>query len=244
MHSRETTRPKFKAILFDKDGTLVDFNGTWLTLYRKLALEVANGDFSLADHLLEIGGFDFAAGRFVAGSELAAGTTDTIVRLWINEDSGSAFDFWKARLDHAFTEEGPAAAVAVPYLAETLTQLHSQGRKLAVVTNDLERAAENTVVKFGVRHLFSAILGYDSVKNPKPAADPVHLACSIFGVEPGAAIVVGDNLHDLDMARAAGAGAAIGVLTGTTGRDALAARADAVLPSIADLPAWLASQGR
>ena len=240
MHSRETTRPKFKAILFDKDGTLVDFNGTWLTLYRKLALEVANGDISMADHLLEIGGFDFAAGRFIAGSELAAGTTDTIVRLWINEKSGAAFAFWKARLDRAFVEEGPEAAIAVPGLVETLTQLHGEGRKLAVVTNDLEQAAENTVVKFGVRRLFSAILGYDSVKNPKPAADPVHLACALFGIEPGEAIVVGDNLHDLEMARAAGAGAAIGVLTGTTGREELEKHADIVLASIADLPAWLA----
>ena len=235
---------KFKAILFDKDGTLVDFNGTWLALYEKLALEAADGDAAKARHLLEIGGYDFSAGKFAAGSELAAGTTETIVRLWLGQSAGSAFVFWKARLDRAFAEEGPAAAVPVPRLVETLTHLHGERRKLAVVTNDLERAAENTVVKFGVRHLFSAIIGYDSVKNPKPAADPVHLACSIFGIEPHEAVVVGDNLHDLDMARAAGAGAAIGVLTGTTGREALAPHADAVLASIADLPDWLASAGR
>ena len=46
------------------------------------------------------------------------------------------------------------------------------------------------------------------------------------------------------MAHNAGAGAAVGVLTGTTGREELAALADAVLPSIADLPQWLASAGR
>jgi phosphoglycolate phosphatase len=233
-----------KAILFDKDGTLVDFNGTWLALYEKLALEAADGDRTEAGRLLKIGGYDRIAKSFIAGSELAAGTTATIVRLWIGEGNAERFSFWKARMDRAFVEEGPAAAVPVPGLEATLRQLHGEGRKLAVVTNDLEAAARRTIEKFGVAPLFSALLGYDSVKNPKPAADPVHLACKLLGVEPHEAIVVGDNLHDLEMARNAGAGAALGVLTGTTGRAELASMADAVLPSIADLPQWLASVGR
>ena len=40
---RQSSAPKFKAILFDKDGTLADFTGSWLTLYEKLALEAAEG---------------------------------------------------------------------------------------------------------------------------------------------------------------------------------------------------------
>jgi phosphoglycolate phosphatase len=233
-----------KAILFDKDGTLVDFNGTWLALYEKLALEAAEGDSAEAARLLEIGGYDRASNSFLAGSELAAGTTDTIVRLWIDARDMKRTAFWKARMDRAFLEEGPAAAVPVPGLAATLRRLHAEGRKLAVVTNDLEAAARRTIEKFGVSHLFSVFLGYDSVKNPKPAADPVHLACKLLGVEPSETIVVGDNLHDLEMAHNAGSGAAIGVLTGTTGRAELASKADAVLPSIADLPQWLSEQGR
>jgi phosphoglycolate phosphatase len=47
--------------------------------------------------------------------------------------------------------------------------------------------------------------------------------------------VVGDHLADLAMARAAGAGLAIAVLTGGCPAAALEAEADLVLPSIADL---------
>ena len=54
--------------------------------------------------------------------------------------------------------------------------------------------------------------------------------------------VIGDNRHDLEMARSAGAGAAIGVLSGNGGRADLAPLADAVLDSVRDLPAWLASR--
>ena len=48
--------------------------------------------------------------------------------------------------------------------------------------------------------------------------------------------MIGDNPHDLEMARSAGAGAAIGVLTGNSSRQELAPLADAVLDSMCDLP--------
>ena len=51
--------------------------------------------------------------------------------------------------------------------------------------------------------------------------------------------VVGDNPHDLEMARSAGAGAAIGVLSGNSEEAELATLADVVLPSVAALPQWL-----
>ena len=48
--------------------------------------------------------------------------------------------------------------------------------------------------------------------------------------------MVGDNRHDLEMARAGGAGLAVGVLSGTGTRETLAPMADVILDSIADLP--------
>jgi phosphoglycolate phosphatase len=53
--------------------------------------------------------------------------------------------------------------------------------------------------------------------------------------------MVGDNRHDLEMARAGGAGLAIGVLSGTGTLETLAPIADVVLDSVADLPGFLAS---
>ena len=63
--------------------------------------------------------------------------------------------------------------------------------------------------------------------------------CAAAGLPPQRVVVVGDNPCDLLMARAAGAGAALGVLTGTGSRAELGVLADAVLPSVAALPAWL-----
>ncbi len=232
-------RKNVKAVLFDKDGTLVDFNGTWHTLYEKLALEVTGGDEDAAQNLLVIGGFDPATGTFIAGSELAAGTTPGIVRLWLPKASEAEFRKWCARLDRAFVEEGPVAAVAIAGLEDTIKALHAADIIMAVVTNDLEAAAENTMLRFGLRSYFTAILGYDSVPDPKPAAGPVLKFCTMTGLSPHEVLVIGDNSHDIEMARNAGAAHAIGVLSGTGTREVLSRDADAVLNSIADLPEWL-----
>ena len=59
--------------------------------------------------------------------------------------------------------------------------------------------------------------------------------CRTTGLKASEIAVVGDSPHDLDMARAAGAGRAIGVLTGVSLREVLSLHADLVLESIADL---------
>lgn len=60
-------------------------------------------------------------------------------------------------------------------------------------------------------------------------------ACDI---PPARFVMVGDSLHDLLAGRAAGM-ATVGVLTGIADHGTLAPHADAVLPDIGHLPAWL-----
>ena len=57
--------------------------------------------------------------------------------------------------------------------------------------------------------------------------------------QPDQVLMVGDNRHDLEMGRAAGAGGVIGVLTGTGTAETLALHADRIIESVAELPALL-----
>ncbi len=61
---------KYRGIVFDKDGTLLDFNRTWLPIYRYAAKEFAEGDADLEDLLLTKHGYEPDRNRFVGGSLL------------------------------------------------------------------------------------------------------------------------------------------------------------------------------
>ncbi len=225
-----------KAILFDKDGTLVDFNATWFAVGERMALEAADGDRALANTLLERAGYDFSAGRFRADSVFAAGTNAEIVDLWYPD---AAPEQRRERIDHfdvVTASEGAARAVPLPGILDALAALHGKGFRLAVATNDSTKGAERTLVTLGVSQLFEAAYGYDAVANPKPAPDVIIAFADMTGLKPSEIAMVGDNNHDMETGRAAGAGLRVAVLSGTGTRATLEPLAHVVLPSIADLP--------
>ena len=57
-----------RGILFDKDGTLIDFNQTWFGIIATLAQQAALGDAGAARELIAQGGYDWMAQKFVGGS--------------------------------------------------------------------------------------------------------------------------------------------------------------------------------
>jgi phosphoglycolate phosphatase len=225
-----------KGILFDKDGTLVDFDATWFAIGDMMALQAAGGDRERADALLTDAGYDFAARGFRADSVFAAGTNADIVALWYPHLDTIERAELVLRFDLVTAEAGAAKAVPLPGAIDAIRALHTAGYRLGVATNDSTRGAERTVTGLGIAQLFEAVYGYDSVANPKPAADTVMAFAELTGLLPSEIAMVGDNRHDLEMAREATAGLAVGVLSGTGTRETLAPLADVILGSIAELP--------
>jgi phosphoglycolate phosphatase len=232
-----------RGILFDKDGTLLDFEATWGPMYRLVALDATGGDEAEAEALLVKGGYDPAKGRIGPGTALGAGTTDQIVALWFPGRPAEELKAIAARVDAQFHRHGEVMSVPVPEVGATLSALAARGLVLGVATNDATLAATAALTALGLRPYLPHIYGYDSVPNAKPAPDIVHAFAAVTGLRPDEVAVVGDNAHDIAMARSAGAGAAIGVLTGNSGMAELGPVADVVLASIADLPAWLEARG-
>lgn len=233
-----------KAVLFDKDGTLIDFERTWLGIAEALALEAAGGDRREAERLLVLGGFDVSARRFLPDSVIAAGTNAEVVDLWFPTLAPEARARRVADFDAFTAREGAARAVLLPGVGQALAALHGAGLKLGVATNDSTEGASLTMQALGLLPLLDAVYGYDAVSEPKPAPGPVLAFAEKAHLSPFEVGVVGDNRHDLVMARAAGAGLSVGVLSGTGTRETLESLADAVLDSVADLPAWLEREGR
>lgn len=231
-----------KGILFDKDGTLVDFQATWFAIGEAMALEAAGGDEKAARSLLERAGYDFPARAFKADSVFAAGTNADIVALWYPDAGQDERQALTLRFDGFTAEQGARKAVPLLGAREAIASLHGAGYSLAVATNDSTAGAEKTLTALGMAQMFVAAYGYDAVANPKPAADTVRAFCDLTGLKASQLAMVGDNRHDLEMARAGGCGLAVGVLSGTGTRETLTPMADVVLGSIADLPGFLAGR--
>lgn len=231
-----------KGILFDKDGTLVDFNATWLGIADFMAMDAAEGDRWKADRLLSAAGFDFVAKRFKPDSIFASGTNMDVVELWFPRLSDEDQMLAVARFNEITSVQGSSMAVALPGIVAALTALHKRSYRLGVATNDSTAGAEKTMVTLGVAQLITAAYGYDAVANPKPAPDTIVAFCDLTGLKASEIAMVGDNRHDLEMARAGGCGLAVGVLSGTGTRESLSAIADVVLDSVADLPDFLSAR--
>ncbi|NIP47022.1 MAG: HAD-IA family hydrolase [Gammaproteobacteria bacterium] len=223
-----------KAILFDKDGTLLDFHATWVPAYGAAAASISDeaGRPELAERLLIIGGFDPLSGRCDPGSALGSGTNADIARLWAPacglEDAAAV----EARLGSIFATEVPASAVAVGDLAPLFARLVARGLRLGVATMDSEALARNTVSSLALETHVDFVCGYDSGFGTKPGPGMVAAFCAHLSLAPSEVLVVGDTLHDLHMGRAAGAGLVVGVLTGAGSRELLAPHCDHVLESV------------
>ena len=115
---------KYHGIVFDKDGTLLDFNQTWLPVYRFAAAEFSAGDPNLAARFLELHGFDAVREKFIGGSLLAAGNNRQIAEQWAAQaDQADQTEQWASRLHEIFRDQGAVQATPVAKLAETLKQL-------------------------------------------------------------------------------------------------------------------------
>jgi phosphoglycolate phosphatase len=224
---------KHQGILFDKDGTLLDFNQTWLPIYLYAAQEFADGDPGLAESLLTQHGFDRSNNQFVSGSLLAAGNNQQIADAWaVQIDKPDQVEAISRQLHKIFHDQGAKQATPVKQLASTLRQLKLSGRKLGVATADSHQGIINTLQSFDVLHEFDFLAGYDSGHGVKPEAGMVLAFCEQMALTADSVVVVGDNRHDIEMGRNANAGLCVGVLTGTSTRRDLETIADIVIDDI------------
>ena len=224
-----------KGILFDKDGTLLDYAATWMPLNHHAARLAGGGDEALAEHLLAVGGYDPESGRVRSGSLLAAGTNAAIAACWAAEIPGGNPAELTALLERVFMEGGRRSATPVTALRPLLVRLKARGLALGVATSDSLGGARASLAGFDILELLDFLAGYDSGFAPKPEPGMVDGFRAATGLAAAEVAVVGDNPHDLEMGRAAGAGLLVGVLTGTSLREELSDHADHVLDSIAGL---------
>jgi phosphoglycolate phosphatase len=232
------TRLAIKGLLFDKDGTLFDFQKSWAPINLKSAAFASQGDEALRLRLLAVGGINPANGHALPDGLLAAGNAAEIADAWIAAGSLFPAESLTTALDRIFLD-GAARMAPAADLPALFGRLKDQGLKLGIASSDSAAAVREAAELFGMAPFLDFICGYDSGHGHKPTEGMPLAFCRATGLTPGQIAVVGDNAHDMEMGRRAGAALRIGVLTGSGTRATLAPFADAVIPGIAELEAFL-----
>jgi len=223
-----------RLIVLDVAGTLVDDAGVVLAAFA-IALERAGVEVS-RDELNAVRGANklqvfrtFATRAYGPGPEAVRAAHEALATF--NEEL--AVRFRDEPLD------------LFPGVAEALEAMRGAGLKLATNSGFNRPVAE--LVLHRLRRelgLFDAHVCGDDVPAGRPAPFMIFLAMERAEVADTRAVVVaGDTPLDLQAGTNAGAGAVVGVLTGTHDWQSLGAhRHTHLIPSVADLPALLASE--
>jgi HAD superfamily hydrolase (TIGR01509 family) len=226
-------------VVFDKDGTIVDFGVMWggWAIALAEALTATTGR-PVAEPLYAMLGFDPETGSVVPGGGLAATpmarlrdrTRDVLMASDIAEDDAE-------RAIEATWHAPDPVALARPLtdLRALFDRLRRGGCRIAVATTDDRDPTERTLAALGVADRIDATVCADDGIAVKPAPDMVLHLCATLRVAPARTAVVGDTAADLRMARAAGAGLTVGVLSGVGRRVDLEPVADAVIAAVEEL---------
>lgn len=224
-----------KALLFDKDGTLVDFEATWGPTYQTAARAMFGDDTALIGRILTKGGLT-RNGRFAANSLLAAGSYRDIAEDWKAYTDGHTTESALALLTPHFENGAVNNAAPITDLSALFKRLKSLGYTLGIATNDTEASARRTAGRLIDAGDIDFIVGCDSGYGGKPEPGMFQAFAGAVGMAPENIAMIGDNMHDLEMGRRGNAGALIGVLSGASTREQLQPPADHVIDSVAALP--------
>ena len=233
---------KADAILFDKDGTLIDFDAFWVPVTEKAILATLSqlgADADLAAPILEAIGVH--NGVTDVDSVLCKGTYAQIGQvvhevLWRHGVDADR-DAVAQRIEKAYEDHMDAGQVQPTCLdlKAVLEKLKKRGKHLAVVTTDNAKVTAFCLKKLVIEQLFDRIYTDDGEFPPKPDPYCAHHFCGLLGIGRDCVVMVGDTLNDVRFARNAGI-QVVGVAAGEENRRLLTGQADLLVSSLSELP--------
>lgn len=154
-----------------------------------------------------------------------------------------------ARIERGFGERlrshyARRPVLPVPGAVEAMRWLSGRGVQVALATGLPHDLVRMLLGQLGWDEAtFAAVVCGDQVERGRPAPDLILRSMELSGVEdPRLVAAIGDTRADLEAAANAGAGCAVGVLSGAGSRESLERLPHTViLTSVAELPGWWAS---
>jgi len=216
-----TMLPRAEVVLFDLDGTLVD----------SIDLIVRTWQATVWEHL----------GLVHSREEVVPRIGRSLESLFDELDSSRTAEmaaWYRARMAQ-WHDDWIRGYVGVDALLEGLS---SAGARLGLVTSKSASSAGPSMERFQLGRWMEVVVTSDWTTRHKPDPEPLVAAATHLDVSPSACWYVGDSVHDLMAARAAGM-LGVGVSWGATPGDILAPLADHMVSTPAEvLTLWRGSE--
>jgi pyrophosphatase PpaX len=175
---------RFRIVLFDLDGTLIDSGPIILASMQHAVSTVLGREIPPEELGLTIGGQGIVAQM----TAIDADNADALLEAYKEHNDGL----------HETLE-------AFDELLDVLPQLKAEGRKLGLVTAKRHRTVGLALDRFpALASAFDVVVAHEDTERHKPDAEPVRLALQKLGGRPEEAVYVGDSPFDVGAAKAAG----------------------------------------
>lgn len=209
------TRLRWPIVLFDLDGTVANTIPLIVASYRK-------------------------ALKSVLGAEVE----EPVIRRWIGrtladvcvEIAPDQADELVAEYTHHNLTHLTEMIEPYPGVGALVDELRQAGATVGIVTSKRRMSAEASLAAVGLFGLAPIIGAMEDSVEHKPHPEPLLNAMDALGAAPADVVYVGDAVYDVLAAKAAGAGAAVGVTWGAgVPGDLAEAGADAVCDTVQGL---------
>ncbi len=174
----------FDLILFDLEGTLVDFQWRLAEAVREIL------------PVLSASGID--TGKYSTSPSYADlfNTTRDLTRNWDTQKSALLFEQLGVIYDK-YDQDALSRWTPYPDTLPLLEKLAKAGYRMGVVSNCGAFAANSVLARFNLTGYFEIILSRNDVSYIKPSPESLILALEKLCVTPDKALFIGDSVNDI-----------------------------------------------